>query len=42
MNHRKKCDSDFVRVKDGGTCYWHARINLSQRKVLSLVFNGEA
>lgn len=38
VNWRK----EFVIVKDGGTCYFHLKINLTTRQLYDLIVNGDA
>jgi hypothetical protein len=37
-----KWQREFVFVKDGGDCYFQAKVNLRTRRLLSFSFNGEA
>lgn len=40
-NHSEKWLFNWVEVKDGGTCYWHMILSISDKKLLFAHPNGE-
>lgn len=41
-NHLEKWLYNWIEVKNGGTCYWHIILSLSDKKLLFAHPNGEA